>query len=471
MFERLDASRSLSWNQRKIVAAAMLGDMLEFFDYYLIGFVLAFIVKPWQLTWGESAVILLSSGVGAILGAGFWGWLADRIGRRKVFMATVINFSLATGCLALTPDHGWLFLIVFRFLVGFGVGGLYCVDLPLVQEFMPASRRGLIGGLVTCCIPIGVMFGSLLSGFLAPEIGWRWLFAVGLLPAALTLLIRAWVPESPRWLVRMGRPEDARRSLAWALQVPAESLPLPDMRGIAVKPVAWTDLFRYPRSMISSWLPNLGCQTASNGIQLWAPTLFMLQFGVSAADAAKALFWVAISGFLGRIAFSVLSEAIGRRPSGALVGLAGAAFVIAAGLLHNQMLGTVSLFWLCIVIGEFFYSGGFAIVGPYSAEVWPAHLRTTGMGSAYGFGGIGKIIGPLGLALIVGSADVIKPQVSLDAIVPAFLYFGAWLALAGIVYVVFGIETRGRSIEAIDGQLRQPDAPARVGLTRAIGAE
>jgi putative MFS transporter len=471
MFERLDSSRSLTGNQRKIVAAAMLGDMLEFFDYYLIGFVLAFIVKPWQLTWGESAVILLSSGIGAILGAGIWGWLADRIGRRKVFMATVINFSLATGCLAFTPDHGWLYLCVFRFLVGFGVGGLYCVDLPLVQEFMPVSRRGLIGGLVTCCIPIGVGIGSALSGFLGPEIGWRGLFAVGLLPAALTLLIRAWVPESPRWLARMGRPEEARQSLAWALQVPPESLPLPDIGSVAVKPVAWSELFRYPRSMISSWLPNLGCQTASYGIQLWAPTLFVLQLGVTPAAAAKAFIWVSISGFLGRIGFSVLSEAIGRRTSGALVGFAGAAFVIAAGVLHDQMLGTVSLFWLCIVVGEFFFSGGFAVVGPYSAEVWPAHLRTTGMGSAYGFGGIGKIIGPLGLALIVGSADVIKPQVSLDAIVPAFVYFGAWLVLAGLAYAVFGIETRGRSIEAIDGALRQPDAPARVGLAPAGRAD
>ena len=467
MFERLDASRSLTANQCKIVAAAMLGDMLEFFDYYLIGFVLAFIVKPWQLTWGESAVFVLSSGIGAILGAGFWGWLADRIGRRKVFMATVINFSLATGALALTPDHGWLYLCAFRFLVGLGVGGLYCVDLPLVQEFMPVSRRGLIGGLVTCCIPIGVMTGSLLSGYLGEEVGWRGLFAVGLLPAALTLLIRAWVPESPRWLMRMGRPEEARQSLAWALQVAPESLTLPTVARGPVKHAAWTDLFHYPRSVIASWVPNLGCQTATYGIQLWAPTLFMLQLGVSAADAAKAFVWVAVSGFLGRIAFSALSESIGRRASGALIGLGGAAFVIAAGLFHDAVLGTVSLFWLFIVFGEFFYSGGFAIVGPYSAEVWPAHLRTTGMGSAYGFGGIGKIIGPLGLALIVGSSDVIKPQVSLDAIMPAFLYFGAWLVVAGLAYAVFGIETKGRSIEAIDGDLRAT-VPASVGLTQAM---
>src|SRR5258707_1042533 len=178
MLELLDKQTRLTGNQYRIISAAILGDMLEFFDYYLIGFVLAFIIKPWQLTWGQSAVILLSSGIGAILGAGFWGWVADRIGRRKVFMATIINFSVATGFLALTPDNGWLYLMIFRFFVGFGVGGLYCVDLPLVQEFMPASRRGVIGGLVTCFIPIGVLLGSVSGGFLADEIGWRGLFAV-----------------------------------------------------------------------------------------------------------------------------------------------------------------------------------------------------------------------------------------------------------------------------------------------------
>jgi putative MFS transporter len=129
--------------------------MLEFFDFFLMGFVLAFIVGPWHLTFGKSAVILLSAGIGAIFGAVFYGRLADAIGRRKVFMATVINFSVATGILALTPDGAWLFLAFFRFLVGFGVGGLYCVDLPLVQEFVPASKRGSISGLVTAAIPMG----------------------------------------------------------------------------------------------------------------------------------------------------------------------------------------------------------------------------------------------------------------------------------------------------------------------------
>jgi putative MFS transporter len=127
--------------------------------------------------------------------------------------------------------------------------------------------------------------------------------------------------------------------------------------------------------------------------------------------------------------------------------------VISAGLWHDAFLGTVSVFWLLIIAADFFFDGGSAIMGPYAAEVWPSKLRTTGMGSAYGFGGIGKIIGPIGLALIVGTSNIVKPEVTIAAIVPSFLYLGAWSALAGIAYAFIGFETRGRSIEEIDHQL------------------
>ena len=110
MLELLDRQTRLTGNQKKIVAAAVIGDMLDYFDFGLIGFALAFIVGPWKLTYGQSAMILLTSGIGGVPGALFYGWLADRIGRRTVFIITALNFSLATGVMALTPDHGgWIF--------------------------------------------------------------------------------------------------------------------------------------------------------------------------------------------------------------------------------------------------------------------------------------------------------------------------------------------------------------------------
>ena len=461
LFNRLDQAKSLTSNQIKIIAAAIIGDMLEFFDYFLIGFVLAFIIKPWNLTFGQSAVILLSSGIGAILGAAIWGRLADVYGRQKVFMGTVINFSVASGVLAFTPEHGWIYLSVFRFFVGFGVGGLYCVDLPLVQEFVPARMRGRIGGLVTVFIPLGVLIASSFAAFTTDFIGWRGLFLVGLVPAAFTLVVRAWVPESPHWLASQGRRQEARASLAWALKVRPDDLPLPDAAPIELQP-AWSELFRYPRSIAVSFLASLGAQTASYGITLWAPTLFVLLLGVTPARAAALFSWVPLAGLVGRISFAFLSDGIGRRKAGMIVGFGGALCIGVAGAFHAEFLGTVSVFWLAIVVASFFYDGGFAVIGPYLAEVWPIRLRATGMGAAYGFGGIGKIIGPLGLALIVGSDNLITPKATLDAIGPSFAYFTAWMLLCGCAFLFFGFETGGTSITAIDRKLDRPE-PARAG--------
>ncbi len=455
MFEVLDRQTRLTGNQGKIIAAAVIGDALEFFDYFLIGYVLAFIIGPWKLTFGQSAYVLLSSGVGAILGAYVWGWIADRIGRRAVFIGTVLNFSIATGLLYFTPDNGWIYLAIMRFFVGVGVGGLYCVDLPLVQEFVPSSKRGFVGGLVTAVIPLGVGLGAVLAAFM-PGDNWRLLFVIGLAPSLLVLLVRLWVPESPHWLARQGRMTEARNSLAWAMQVQPESLPLPVAPANPPK-VSWFELFKYPRSLLVSWLGNAGAQTGVYGVALWAPSLFVLLLGVPPKEAAKMMILLSITGFIGRIAFAWFSEKIGRRNAGGLLGFGAGILIITAGYNYNAMIFGLSAFWLILAAAMFFADGGFAIVGPYAAEVWPSHLKTTGMGSAYGFGGIGKIIGPAGLALIVGSSNYLKPDVPLPQFPTAFLYLGCWFLMAGVVYYFFGLETKGKSMQDIDRELAAAD--------------
>jgi putative MFS transporter len=338
------------------------------------------------------------------------------------------------------------------------------VDLPLVQEFMPSSKRGWVGGLVTCVIPLGVGLGAVMGAFMGND-QWRLLFAIGVLPSLLVLLVRVWVPESPRWLCRQGRYEEARKSLAWALQVEPSSLPLPTAAdaGPIIK-TSWLDLFKYPRSLIVSWLGNAGAQTGVYGVTLWAPSLFVLLLKVSPQEAAKMMIALTVSGFIGRLSFSWLSEAIGRRSAGGLLGMGAGILIIIAGYNYDATLFGISAFWLILIAAFFFADGGFAIVGPYAAEIWPSHLRTTGMGSAYGFGGIGKIIGPVGLALIVGSGNYLKPDVPLTQIPTAFLYLGCWFLMAGAVYYFLGIETRGKSIEQIDRELNQSQAAAEPAL-------
>jgi putative MFS transporter len=138
-----------------------------------------------------------------------------------------------------------------------------------------------------------------------------------------------------------------------------------------------------------------------------------------------------------------------------------------AGYFHDVYIGTVSVFFVLILIQRFFGDASYAIIGPYLAEVWPNRLRASGMGFSYGIGNLGKIIGPLGLALVIGSSNYVSPKVTLDAIFPALLFLAFWYGQAGLVFLLLGIETKNRSIEEIGSAL---DAPVSSPVRSPVGA-
>jgi putative MFS transporter len=468
MLERLEQQKKLTLNQWRIILTANLGDMLDFFDFFLIGYVLAFILKEWNITYGQSALIFVSAGLGAVPGAFFWGWMGDRIGRRTVFILTALNVALATGIMYFTPGQdalipGWIFLAFFRFFVGFGNAGMIAVDIPLVQEFVPSSKRGWVSGLTTTLLPAGNVLGAISGAYLAPVIGWRGLFLVGLTPALLVLMIRYWVPESPRYLMRMGRYEEARKSIAWALQCDPKEIELPTTIPEEEK-TRWRELFRYPRSMAAACTIALS-QTGGVGILMWITVLFVMVLKITPAEASYLMIWVGLLGIVGRLVASWMSDAFGRRASGFVIGMGGAIAMALAGYWYDLYIGTLSVFFLLIMVQRFFGDASYAIIGPYIAEVWPSRLRASGMGFSYGIGNLGKIIGPLGLALIVGSSDYVQPKVVPAALFPALLFLAFWYAQAALMFLILGFETKGRSIEEIDNALDSPraaPAPARV---------
>jgi putative MFS transporter len=419
---------------------------------------MTFILVPWGLNYGSTAMILLSSGVGAILGAAFFGAIADRVGRRPIFIFTILFFSVTTALMYLTPEGNWIYLTVMRFLTGFGVGGLYCVDLPLVQEFVPARYRGRVSGVVTAFIPIGTMVASTTAAYITPFIGWRGLFLLGLIPAALTLLIRVWVPESPRWLIRNKKFDQAATAVDWVTNKHHDfnEIKKSEHEWVDDLPkqenIGWGELFKYPRSVISTWVTNIAQQTGYYCFTMWGPTLLALVLGKTPTQAAALFISVTLGGFVGRWFWAYMADILGRRVSGMLLGAGAAIMLIIATFNTTNYIGTTSVFWLCMIGIYFFADGGFALVGPYGSEVWPAHLRATGMGSAYGMGGIGKLIGPLVVAYFAGSNNLVKPQATAAAIAPVYYFLAACFIIMGIVFY-FAMETKGRSMEEIDAEL------------------
>ncbi len=459
MLELLEQQKSLTINQWKIFTACLFSIVIDFFDFALIGFVLAFFVKDWHLTFGQSGAILFASGIAAIPGGIFFGWLGDKIGRRKVFMMMILTLSLATGVMALAPENGWLFIATMRFIVGLGVGGLAAVDLPLLQEFVPASKRGWVSGLSIGLLPLGPLLAALFSASLGATIGWRGLFAIGLVPAAFAFVIRLWVPESPRWLFGQGRFEEARRSLAWALKMDPAAIQLPAT--LPVEPhVSWLELFKYPRSIAAGIMVGLS-STGAVGVALWGATLLVLVLKVTPAQAAYLSVWIALVGIPGRGLGAWLSDGLGRRPAGVLLSLASGGAMALAGYLHAVFLGSVSVFFLLLMLTSFFSNASFSVVFPYMAELWPAQLRASGFGLVYGCSNLAKFIGPAGLAVIAGAANYVAPKATLDALVPGFNYFAIWFLLAVVAFLFVGIETKGRTIEELDAALVRRAIPAK----------
>ncbi len=224
-------------------------------------------------------------------------------------------------------------------------------------------------------------------------------------------------------------------------------------------------MFKYPRSLIVGCLTGL-TQTGGVALALWLVVLLTMVLHIGAAEASGMLIWYSLMGMLGRFFCSWMSDALGRR--GATIVSCGVAAVAMSlgGFLHELYIGPVSpytsVFYLAILVQSFFGSGVYSIVGPYMAEIWPANLRASGMGVVYGVGNLGKFIGPLGLALIAGSDNYVKPAATVEALIPGMNYFAFWYVLGALAIWLVGMETRGRTIDEIDAEMARPASSAAI---------
>ena len=148
-YEQID-SRPLSGHQKSIIGLVIAGNISEFFDMFLVGFVVSLLTSAWHLTGMEAGVILACSGLGTVIGSIMWGRLADRFGRKHAFQWCVICFVVFTILSVFLPDRAWVLLALLRVGVGIGVGGLNITSIPYVQEFVPTKHRGMLSAPPPC---------------------------------------------------------------------------------------------------------------------------------------------------------------------------------------------------------------------------------------------------------------------------------------------------------------------------------
>jgi MFS transporter, putative metabolite:H+ symporter len=437
-----------------LAGAVMVGAVLDLFDFFLIAFVVPDLADEWDLTFGQAAVMLLSAGVGAIGGSIIWGRAGDRLGRRGPLMAGILMFSLATGALALAPDGGWWYIAALRLVVGAGVAGVAVIAVPLALEFTPTRlRTRVVGFVTTAMVPVGIMVAAVVAAALP----WRAAFAIGVLPILLVFFVSVYVPESPRWLADKGRLREARRVVAWLIERPEEELAL-EAPPAPASGTSYSDLRRYRRSVTVTVLAWLGASIAVSGLVLWGPTFLERILDISSDRAALLFLFVALGSFAGRLFFSFVPQRLGRRTCGLVMGFGAVPPLVLAAFSGDTEIAGVPLFLLALIPAAFFVDGGFANLAPYTPEVFPTSLRTHGMGLAWAVSGVGRIIGPLVIALVAGTGDLVDPKATLDALAPSFLFLAAASLLVGIGFLLVRLEPHGRDLETLSAELAEEAA-------------
>ncbi|MGB6451201.1 MAG: MFS transporter [Steroidobacteraceae bacterium] len=422
----------------------------ELFDFFVVGYLVSALAPLWRLTFGESTIMLLSAGVGAIVGALAFGWLADRLGRKRIVVASSLLCCLCAGSIAWVPQGDWVLFAVLRLFVGFGYGGAGASQFALVTEYTPLRRRTLLTSSMGIPAGLGLLLASVVVTSLFPRLGWRGTAALGFVPIVLVVAIGCIAPESARWLIATGRLEQARRSAASMLRMPAAATYFARVPHAAARgTISLLDVVRDQRRFwLIVWV-QLGLGAALSGVLLWGPTILAQILRISTQRAAGYFIAISLSGLLGRTVFTLLPHWIGRVPSGRLVGFGGAAMLALAAVFHSADWAGLSLFFAFLLLGHFFYDGGYSNLITYAAELYPVRIGAQAMGVSASAAGAGKILGPLALGIIAGSGNLVTPQATEHAVRPAFLFLAACCLIVGLSYSLLGVETSRRPLALI----------------------
>jgi putative MFS transporter len=435
-------------NRRYWVSFILLAALfvVEFFDFLVVGYLLAVLAPQWHLTYGQSAVMLYSGGVGAILGALIFGGLSDAWGRKSTMIIGTFICAASSGLMGIVPAGAWEVFAVLRFFIGVGLTAGVTPSLAIQVELTPTRHRTLLTSFYLVFASAGGFLASAASAALLEPIGWRGVAMLGMAPALVGVLIWLFVPESVRWLAAKGRFTQARDEVAKHLGVPLQSVPLPTQAPAAQPRGRLSELYQQPSKFWETIIIWGGSSIAAYGVYLWGPTIVAMVLSVPVPQAAKYFVFVTLGGVTGKLVVTALAPFTGRRWLGVAWGLGGVIALAAAGYYSNALVGGLPAMVVLLCASTFFIEGGFANFAPYTVERYGVRLgaRASGLGQAAN--GVGKIVGPLSLALIAGSGNVVSLQATSAAVLPAYLFLAFCMLLVGLSFVFLGVETHGKAM-------------------------
>ncbi len=405
---------------------------------------------------------------GACLGALVFGQLTDRFGRKKLFILTLVLYSIATVLTAFSPTPLWYFAC--RFLTGCGIGGEYAAINSAIDELIPKEYRGRVDVVINGSFWIGAAGGALLTiPLLDPTVidaswGWRLAFGLGAILAFGVLIVRRHVPESPRWLFIHGREQEGEeivdgiekriRDEGLDLEEVTETLTIRQRRSIGMGTIARTVFTLYPKRTILCFSLFVG--------QAFLYNAFFFTYGdtlTTFLDVEQTGYYIAVfaaSNFLGAFALSKLFDTVGRvKMIAGTYLISGILLVVAGFSLGSLTAVTLTLFGAIIF---FFASAGASSAYLTASEIFPMETRALCIAFFYAIGtAAGGIAGPLLFGSLIENASESK-----DITKIAFGYYlgGALMVAGGLVEAFLGVKAEGQSLENLAKPLTAEDADA-----------
>jgi MFS family permease len=403
--------RTITREQWRTLLAAMVGWMLDSMDFVLYLMAIKAIREEFlDFQKPEAGLVTTITLLASSLGGLFFGVVADRVGRTRALMATVLIFSLCS--LGAATSQNWVQLAIWRTVLGFGMGGEWASGAVLVSETWPAEHRGKAIGIMQSGWALGYILAAVLAMLVLPTLGWRWLFALGILPALFIFWVRREVHEPAAW--------SARQQQAAAVN-PFAVIFGPALLYRTVMATLLTSVVMFAYYGIFTWLPQfLGAPRSEGGAEL--PT----------SSVSEWIIPTQLGAFAGYLSFGFISDRLGRRLSFILYMVLAAVIVSVYGQMADQP-------FVLLALGPalgFFGHGYFSLFGAMLSELFPTRVRATAQGLTYN---VGRGLGSLA-PYVIGSLATRQGIGRSLGLTSAFF-------LAGAVLILLVPETRGKQLE------------------------
>jgi putative MFS transporter len=429
-----------SWWHVKTRIIIGVATFFDAFDALAIAFVLPVLAPLWKLTGPQIGFMISVGYVGQLLGALFFGWLAQRQGRMTAMIWAIGTFAVMSLVCAFAWDYNSL--LVFRTIQGFGLGGEVPIAAVYISELSRARGRGRFVLLYELVFPVGLVCAGFIGAWLVPRFGWQSMFIVGALPALLALVLRWLLPESPRWLAVNGYHAEAEAALSLIERETEKSTgrPLPAPQVIVAtqsRAASWADLFGpdYLSRTLVVWVIWFTAYLINYGLAIWLPTLYRTVFKLPLAVSLQYGLITQVVGFVGAAVCALTIDRFGRRPWFALA-FAGAAVALFSLWLDGAK--TAESVLIYVSLAYFFVSTINIGVYLYTPELYPTRSRALAVGTATAWLRLASIIGPAVVGFMVGTG-----------LQSVFLAFAIIAVIAAVTTFWFAVETKGRVLEEV----------------------